>query len=140
MNYSCHSYLFRYVLPASAQRDQHILQPNPVQEPLCPPAHCTAGGRPASPACPAAPATAVWVWMDIYLPSTYVQRVSIWEDFIIRISFRCPNRRCGFRLIRARIFKLLRRPRIDSKESVPPACVAWQAGTTTLFLLGSSPP
>ncbi len=33
------------------------------------------------------------------------------------------------------IFKLLRSPGIDSKESIPPASVAWQAGTTTLFLL-----
>jgi hypothetical protein len=38
---------------------------------------------------------------------------------------------------RARIFKLLRSPRIDSKEPIPPGCVAWRAGTTTLFLLGS---
>jgi hypothetical protein len=38
------------------------------------------------------------------------------------------------------IFKLVRRPRIDSKESIPPAYVAWRVGTTTLFLLGSSPP
>ncbi len=37
----------------------------------------------------------------------------------------------------ARIFKILRSPRIDSKESVPLAYVAWQAGTTTLFLLDS---
>jgi hypothetical protein len=38
---------------------------------------------------------------------------------------------------RARIFKLLSSPRIDSKESIQPAYVAWRAGTTTLFLLGS---
>ncbi len=38
---------------------------------------------------------------------------------------------------RARIFKLLRSPRIDFKESMPLAYVAWRAGTTTLFLLGS---
>jgi hypothetical protein len=38
---------------------------------------------------------------------------------------------------RARICQLLRSPRINSKESIPPACVAWRAGTTTLFLLGS---
>ncbi len=38
---------------------------------------------------------------------------------------------------RARIFKLKRSPRIDSKELIPPVCVAWRAGTTTLFLLGS---
>jgi hypothetical protein len=35
------------------------------------------------------------------------------------------------------IFKLLRSPGIDSKESIPPPNVAWRAGTTTLFLLGS---
>ncbi len=34
----------------------------------------------------------------------------------------------------ARIFKLLRGPRIDSKASIPPTYVAWRAGTTTLFL------
>ncbi len=37
----------------------------------------------------------------------------------------------------ARIFKLLRSPRIDFKESIPPAYEAWRAGTATLFLLGS---
>jgi hypothetical protein len=36
-------------------------------------------------------------------------------------------------------FEPLRSPRIDSKEPIPPDCVAWWAGTTTLFLLGSFP-
>ncbi len=36
---------------------------------------------------------------------------------------------------RARIFKLLRGPGIDSKESIPPAYAARQAGMTTLFLI-----
>ncbi len=40
----------------------------------------------------------------------------------------------------ARIFKLLRSPRIDSKKSIPPAYVAWWAGMTTIFLLGSMSP
>ncbi len=31
---------------------------------------------------------------------------------------------------RARICKRLRRPGIDSEDSIPPACVAWRAGTT----------
>ncbi len=35
-----------------------------------------------------------------------------------------------------RIFKFLRSPGIDSKESIPPSYVALRAGTTTLFLLG----
>ncbi len=88
MKYSCNFDLFRYVLPASSQRDQHLLQPHPVQEPLRPPANRTAGGRPASPACPAAPATAVWVWMDIYLPSTYVQS-NQYQLSVLELP--CPN-------------------------------------------------
>jgi hypothetical protein len=40
-------------------------------------------------------------------------------------------------LYRARIFKCLWGPGIDSKEWIPPAYVAWRAGTLTLFLLGS---
>jgi hypothetical protein len=35
------------------------------------------------------------------------------------------------------IFKPLRSTGIDSRESIPPAYVAWRAGTTTLLLLGS---
>ena len=38
---------------------------------------------------------------------------------------------------RARIFKRLWSPGIDFKELIPPAYVAWRAGTITLFLLGS---
>ncbi len=38
---------------------------------------------------------------------------------------------------RARSFKILRGPGIDSKESIPPAYVAWRAGTITLLFLGS---
>jgi hypothetical protein len=40
-------------------------------------------------------------------------------------------------LPRARIFKLLRSPRIGSEETIPLGYVAWRAGTPTLFLLGS---
>ncbi len=43
-------------------------------------------------------------------------------------------------LSRAQTCKLLKGPGIDSKESIPPAYAAWQAGTKTLFLLGSLPP
>ncbi len=35
------------------------------------------------------------------------------------------------------IFKLLRTPGIDSKESIPPAYLARRDVTTTIFLLGS---
>ncbi len=38
---------------------------------------------------------------------------------------------------RGGIFKLLWSPEIDSKESIPPAYVAWRAGTKALSLLGS---
>ncbi len=38
---------------------------------------------------------------------------------------------------RARTFKCLWGPGIDSKECIPPAYVAWRAGTKTLFLLGA---
>jgi hypothetical protein len=41
------------------------------------------------------------------------------------------------REIRAGIFKPLWRPGIDVKASIPPAYVAWRAGTITLFLLGA---
>jgi hypothetical protein len=40
-------------------------------------------------------------------------------------------------LYRDGIFKLLRSTGTNSKESIPPAYVAWRAGTTTLLLLGS---
>ena len=36
--------------------------------------------------------------------------------------------------------EFLKVPKIDSKEPIPPGCVAWRAGTTTLFLLCSEPP
>jgi hypothetical protein len=45
-----------------------------------------------------------------------------------------------FTSVQSKNFKLLWSPGIDSKESIPPAYVAWPAGTTTLFLLGSYPP
>jgi hypothetical protein len=41
--------------------------------------------------------------------------------------------------IRGSILKLLLRPEIDSKESIPPAYVARWAGTRSKFLLGSWP-
>ncbi len=40
-------------------------------------------------------------------------------------------------ITRARTFKCLWGPGIDSKEWIPPAYVAWRAGTKTLFLLGA---
>ncbi len=41
----------------------------------------------------------------------------------------------AFAEIGAGIFKPLWSPGIDAKASIPPAYVAWRAGTITLFLL-----
>jgi len=54
-----------------------------------------------------------------------------------------PCRRGTFSLLyrtpqsRARIFKLLRSPKIDSEEPIPPGCLAWRASKKTVFLHGS---
>jgi hypothetical protein len=50
--------------------------------------------------------------------------MAAWGDSLVRIR-------------RAQICIRLWNPEIDSKESIPPAYVAWRAGTITLFLLGS---
>ncbi len=77
-----------------------------------------------------------------------LDEVSCWADDVIvsldfavgvhteeLLAFRViPCTRCG---TRARIFKRLWSPGIDSKEWIPPAYVAWRAGMITLFLLGS---
>ena len=57
-------------------------------------------------------------------------------------SIRFTSRGLDQELIRqvdlwARIFKCLWSPGIKSKEWIPPAYVAWRAGTITLFLLDS---
>jgi hypothetical protein len=62
---------------------------------------------------------------------------------ILKQSMRARNRvgiGLSYRSARGGIFKLLWSPEIDSKESIPPAYVAWRTGTRTLFLLGSWPP
>jgi hypothetical protein len=57
------------------------------------------------------------------------------EDRRIRRSVMATCRCVGVN--RARISKLLGSPRIDFNEPILPGYVAWQAGRTTLFLLGS---
>jgi hypothetical protein len=52
--------------------------------------------------------------------------LSKYKNFIDSDSLIC-------RLAWARIFKLLKSPRIDCKEPIPPGCEAWRAGTTTLY-------
>ncbi len=62
---------------------------------------------------------------------------------IFKLSMVARNRvvtGLSYRPARGGIYKLLRSPGIDSKEQIPPAYVAWRAGTATLFLLGSWPP
>jgi hypothetical protein len=41
----------------------------------------------------------------------------------------------SYRPARARICKRLRRPGIDSEDSIPPAYVAWRAGTTNMVVV-----
>jgi hypothetical protein len=55
----------------------------------------------------------------------------------VEVGFKPSFVREFIKKTRARIFNLLRSPRMDAKESIPPAYVAWRAGTSTLFLLGS---
>jgi hypothetical protein len=69
-----------------------------------------------------------------YLPKqAVVDEQEEWEE---RIEQADRNRETQVKK-QSLIFKLLRSPRIDSKEPIPPGCVAWRACTTTLFLLGS---
>jgi hypothetical protein len=61
-------------------------------------------------------------------------------DYTSCTGHRPSSQTTGTTVNRARIFKLLRSPRIDSKEPMPPGCVAWRADTTTLSPLASEPP
>ena len=58
---------------------------------------------------------------------------------IPRSMQKIRSHHCSPTAARARIVKLLRRPGINSKESIQPAYVTWWACTITLFLLGSDP-
>jgi hypothetical protein len=82
-----------------------------------------------------------------------------WQDFAAFLSFcagparpptvfplhseilhtvnNCEKSTIADKEYRARIFKRLWGPGIDSKELIPPVYVARRAGTITLFLLGS---
>jgi hypothetical protein len=76
------------------------------------------------------------VWKKFY-SSPNQNSASILEQSIgtrNRVGIGLP-----YRPSRARICKRLRSPGIDSEETIPPVYeyVAWRAGTTTLFLLGS---
>jgi hypothetical protein len=55
------------------------------------------------------------------------------------MSITAGNDCDSINVVRDGIFKLLMSPGFDSKESIPPAYVAWRAGTTFLFLLDSQP-
>ncbi len=57
----------------------------------------------------------------------YIQKFSHLPLVDFSLSIQCKLRI---------FFILLRIPRIDAKESITPAYVAWRAGTATLFLLG----
>jgi hypothetical protein len=73
------------------------------------------------------------------LGEVYNNVVPHWSTFLISCN-QLITRLISFTKtvqIRARIFKRLLSPGIDTKELIPPAYVAWRAGTITLFLLGS---
>ncbi len=57
------------------------------------------------------------------------------------VQYTCKANKCilVYKALRyrARICKRLRSPKIDSKESIPPAFVAWRAGTISLFVVAA---
>ncbi len=64
----------------------------------------------------------------------YAQKPRLKIPFKNSISVGVGSSDC---LYWAGIFKPLWSPGIDAKASIPPAYVAWRAGTITLFLLGA---
>jgi hypothetical protein len=60
---------------------------------------------------------------------------------IYQLAVSCDKEESDYTFVtvanRTRIFKHLWSPGTDSKEWIPPAYVAWRAGTITLFLLGA---
>jgi hypothetical protein len=71
--------------------------------------------------------------------STYGQAVvcmlALYITNLKQISEAEGNRSRRLNLsVQSRICKRLRSPGIDSKASIPPAYVAWRAGTTTRFI------
>ncbi len=77
----------------------------------------------------------------MYLPVFLLDMINIVPVKKDTYGFKC--RLCifgsdgGRKETRAGIFKRVWGPGIDSKEWIPPAYVAWRAGTITLFLPGS---
>ncbi len=65
----------------------------------------------------------IFCFLDCFLKKTQALKI---VDKILALLLSARNGR-----------KSLLSPRMDSKESIPPAYVAWRAGTITLFLLGS---
>jgi hypothetical protein len=59
---------------------------------------------------------------------------------MLDVSETYRNDQNGVRSNQSPNFKLLRSPKIDSKESIQPAYIPWRAGMSTLFLVGSLPP
>ncbi len=68
-----------------------------------------------------------WFGAQITLRHQFNMQCIQMNSFLHAVSFK----------YRARIYKRLWCPGIDSKEWIPPAYVAWRAGTIILFLLGS---
>ncbi len=84
--------------------------------------------------------------ISIRLPFTYIYcnwwQIKLTLEAMFRCFYQWDPVRCTLflytnRLDRARVFKHLKSPWIDSKEPILPGCVTWRAGTPTLFLVGS---
>ncbi len=63
--------------------------------------------------------------------------IQLWYFRTIYGGYEPSGNRTVERPAKDSIFKLFRSAVIDSKESIPPAYVAWRAATTTLSLHGS---
>jgi hypothetical protein len=73
-----------------------------------------------------------WSWWEHFQKlKTYIMKSALY------CTYRTLRNAVQYLDYRARIFKRLWSPGIDSKEWIPPAYVAWRAGTITLFLLGA---
>ncbi len=80
-------------------------------------------------------------WCSPFRVLTPPMVASIGSSWVVKYRSETKQEiRCRAKKNIRRICKHSRSPGIDSKESIPPACVAWRTGMTTIFLLGSLPP
>jgi hypothetical protein len=72
-------------------------------------------------------------WVAAFvLPKVHILKISYCKDDFHKHHY--------YILVKDGIFKLLRSPGNDSKESIPPAYVSWRAGTTPYSFSVPNPP